>query len=208
MSETPPRLTKFQWFCSILSLSLLLVFPGCNSGTGSKEILKTVDTSQQESLTNRIPPRVGARPKTSEAPPNTRLAHQQLSQNAPPALQEMLLSKVSALPGVRIGPSLISVPGARAFFLEDLYALGPPEAFIVQNEFAHLHPPQDGSLHLILPKEVQHVIVEAGWGEPHPRSPRTSMIYGPRNEEELEWVWEIFMVSFRFANGSLEIESH
>ena len=59
-----------------------------------------------------LPVRSGPAPEVSWEIPQ-----QQLSQNAPAEVQEALFERVGALPGVDGGPSLISVPGARAFRL-------------------------------------------------------------------------------------------
>ncbi|MDT7883899.1 MAG: DUF5519 family protein [Thermoflexus sp.] len=149
-----------------------------------------------------LPARTGERPLTRRSMP-----HQQLTQNAPRALQEALFERAQALPGVRVAPSRISVPGARAFYLDPERARGPAEAFVFGYEFAHLHPPYDGSLHLSLPPELAERVVERGWGEFHPLvaqgvlPPIYVMVYGPRDEAELEVVWRILQASYAFACG-------
>ncbi len=159
-------------------------------------------------LLEDLPVRAGERPLTRKPMP-----HQQLTQNAPRALQEALRERARALPGIRVAPSRVSVPGARAFLLEPGWARGPAEAFIVEGEFAHLHPPYDGSLHLVLPPALAERVVERGWGEFHPLvaegvlPPIYVMIYGPRDEAELEVVWRIFLASYAFARGELKDES-
>ena len=67
------------------------------------------------------------------------MPYQQLSQNAPPELQGALFARAAALPGVVVGPSNVSVPGARAFHLDEAHAGGAPGAYMVGREFAHLH---------------------------------------------------------------------
>ncbi len=135
------------------------------------------------------------------------MPHQQLTQNAPPELQEALFARGAALPGVRVGRSGVSVPGARAFILDEALAQGPPEAFVVGTEFAHLHPPYDGSLHLSLPAEAAADLETRGWGELHPLAhmgvmpPTALMVFGPRDAEELEVVWTIVQASHAFARG-------
>lgn len=149
-----------------------------------------------------LPRREGPRPHTRAGMP-----HQQLDQNAPPPLQEELFRRAAGLPGVRTGPSRISVPGARAFILEEELAKGPPEAFLVGREFAHLHPPYDGSLHLALPPAAAARVEERGWGELHPLArqgvlpPSFVMVYGPRDDRELETVWAILQASYAYARG-------
>lgn len=151
----------------------------------------------------RIPRRAGDRPKT-----NPTMPHEQKTDNAPVELQEALHDKVAALPGIVTGRSLVSVPGARAYFLDEAHALGPAQAYMAGTEFAHLHPSYDGSLHLALPENLARKVIEASWGEFHPgvdmgiMPPNSLMVYGPRTEEELETVWEIVHASYRFASGS------
>ena len=80
---------------------------------------------------------------------------------------------------------------------------------MVGTEFAHLHPPYDGSLHLMLPEETARSVVALGWGELHPvvrmglLPPTALMIYGPRNASELEAVWLMLLASHAFARGTI-----
>ena len=74
------------------------------------------------------------------------------------------------LPGVSTGDSCVSVPGARAFILDPALAAGPAAAFQCETEFAHLHPPGDGSLHIALPPDLYQAVQAADWGDPHPIS--------------------------------------
>jgi len=103
-----------------------------------------------------MPERAGPRPEVIGPAP-----HAQRSQNAPAALQQELLRRARELPGVREADSGVSVPGARAFVLDEATALGPREAFMVGREFA-LYPPEDGSLHLTLPAPVADAAYAAG----------------------------------------------
>jgi hypothetical protein len=111
------------------------------------------------------------------------------------------------LEGVREEPSGISVPGARAAVLEDGLAGGPAEAFLIGREFAHLHPPLDGSLHAMLPLDWVDATVRAGWTEPHPLAamghapPTAVMIYAPRDEQELAVVESLLGLSYSYARG-------
>ena len=143
-----------------------------------------------------VPERQGPRPVTDR-----RLPHSQISQTSPLDLQEELCNRVSALPGITIDRSLVSVPDARAFHLDAALATGPVEAFQARTEFGHLHPAHDGSLHLTLPPDVAKLAQENGWTEPHPVGPGVFMVYGPRNQEELELVWDLVQISYRWARG-------
>ena len=127
--------------------------------------------------------------------------HAQRSQNAPAALQEELARRALELPGVSEADSQVSVPGARAFVLDEASARGPREAFQAGHEFAHIHPSEDGSLHMTLPDHVAEAAYAAGWGEPHPIS-GTPLIFGPRDEAELEIVWGLLRNSYEYASTS------
>lgn len=135
------------------------------------------------------------------------MPHTQTTQNAPPAMQEALLARVAALADVRVAPSHVSVPGARGFHLDPAAARGPPEAFQRHTEFAHLHPPRDGSLHARLPADLAREAIDAGWAEPHPLAAQgilpegMVMLYGPRDPEELETVFRLVEASWRYARG-------
>lgn len=121
------------------------------------------------------------------------------------SLREELARRVFALADVEERLSGISVPGARALCLEQSAKVGPREAFMVDREFAHLHPAPDMSLHLTLPEyDVGHAI-ERGWAELHPVArdgmipPTAVMVFAPRDEDELEVVSSIIEASHSFA---------
>lgn len=152
-----------------------------------------------------LPRRSGTRPTTGPAIP-----HQQLSQIAPIQLQEELWRRMVGLEHVRTGPSGISLPDTRALHLDPQVAAGPPTAYAPvpgSTEFAHLHGPADGSLHACLSEEDAAAAIEAGWAELHPSArqgiapPTTVMLYGPRDEAELETVWTLVQASYAFARG-------
>ena len=145
--------------------------------------------------------RAGPRPSTTPTNPHT-----QLTQNAPVELQERVFAFAGSLAGVEAGPSLISVPGARAFHLPSSER-GPREAFLVGREFAHLHPASDGSLHMALPPDVVDRVIENGWAERHPLAGQRGlpdnivMVYGPRDDDELAVVEDLVRASHAFASG-------
>lgn len=149
-----------------------------------------------------LPQRAGEAPQTNPAMP-----HQQLSQNASADLQEKLFERIAGLDGIVVGPSQVSVPGARAFHLDPAHAGGSREAFMVGTEFAHLHPAYDGSLHLVLPEALAREVIAKGWGEFHPlvaqgRMPPTNiMVYGPRDEAELDAVLKIVRAAYANATA-------
>jgi hypothetical protein len=80
---------------------------------------------------------------------------------------------------------------------------------MVGNEFAHVHPAYDGSMHLMLPIECTRELFAKGWGEPHPMAatgmiPATAvMVFAPRDVPEIETALKILATSYDFACGKL-----
>jgi phospholipase/carboxylesterase len=71
-------------------------------------------------------------------------------------------------------------------------------------EFAHLHPPHDGSLHLALPPALARDVVAHGWGVAHPLAglrvtPGMVMVFGPRDEAEVDVVAAVVTTSHAWA---------
>ena len=149
-----------------------------------------------------LPQRSGEKPKTSSTNP-----HQQLDQNPPADIYASLKERAFALPDIERRPSELSVPGAEALWLDEEKKKPSEKAFMIGNEFAHVHPAYDGSMHMALNDEDVPEVLDKGWGEFHPNvlrgmSPRnTVMIYGPRDEAELDVIMEILSASYRFARG-------
>jgi phospholipase/carboxylesterase len=143
--------------------------------------------------------RAGPRPRTTSTNPHT-----QLDQNAPADMQEKLFEIGQSLAGVRVGRSLVSVPGARAFHLSGC-THQRDDAFMIECEFAHLHPPHDGSLHMTLPPDLVESVIANGWAERHPLAGKFGlpdnivMIYGPRDDDELMVVADLLHASHRWA---------
>jgi luciferase-like monooxygenase len=148
-----------------------------------------------------LPRRAGPPPQTTPTNPHTQLDQQPDD----PGVVEELARRVFALPGVVEQPSGISVPGARALTLAAEEPVGPPEAFLVEREFAHLHPAPDHSLHAMLPLDIAAEAIDAGWAEIHPAArmgvipPTAVMLYAPRDEAEAEVVERLVQASHAFA---------
>jgi hypothetical protein len=151
----------------------------------------------------QLPTRREPRPRTTPTNPHTQLDQQPEDRR----LRDELARRLFALEGVEERPSAISVPGARALWLAEDVEAGPPEAFLVGREFAHLHPHPDESLHAMLPPALAAEAESAGWAEPHPVArlgliPETAvMIYAPRDEAELDVVERLVRASYEFARG-------
>ena len=106
-----------------------------------------------------LPPRAGERPRTTSTNP-----HQQQNQNPTLDVDELVLGRAFDLPHVERRPSAVSVPGAQALRLSEQIAAGRPEAFLIGREFAHVHPPYDGSMHMMLPPDAVAVLLRKGGG--------------------------------------------
>lgn len=152
-----------------------------------------------------LPRRRGSPPNTTPTNPHTQLDQQPAGQS----MRDELAARVFSLPDVEERPTMISVPGARALWLRDGVQPGPPDAFMIEREFAHLHPGQDQSLHATLPTDLAQEAIDMGWAELHPVArrglipPTTVMLYAPRTQDELEVVYSLVLASYRFAGGRL-----
>jgi phospholipase/carboxylesterase len=77
-------------------------------------------------------------------------------------------------------------------------------------EFAHLHPGHDGSLHIALPVGLAADAIRHGWAVAHPLAgirltPGMVLVYGPRDERELDIVTAIVSTSHAWATGELTL---
>ncbi|KIC07698.1 hypothetical protein RA19_23255 [Leisingera sp. ANG-M1] len=155
-----------------------------------------------------LPQRAGPKPQTTHG-----LPHAQVTQHGPDHIVDRMRDWAFALPGVEEHHSLVSVPGARALVMHD-NATCNHEAFMAGREFAHIHPhPDNGSLHVQLPKDEALEVVEKGWGEHHTlvlkglRSIGLVMVFSPRDEAGLETVKTIIRRSYEYATGTSPAEA-
>jgi len=127
-----------------------------------------------------------------------------------PETMEELIERALEIPHVRSKQSRMASPRTHALYLADEFAAGPPEAFIDDHEFCHLHALPEGNLHLTLPSGVREHVIQKAWGEVHPSAAAgllgstLIMVYAPRNEDELAAVLAIVQASYRFARGTPE----
>lgn len=108
--------------------------------------------------------------------------------------------------------SLVSLPDSLALYLDGDASIPCARPFIGK-EWAHVHGVTDGSLHLGLSEADASAVIAAGWGERHLLAGKTFgsmnvpaglvMVYGPRNEEEIEIVIEILKASYNWARGDV-----
>ena len=147
----------------------------------------------------RLPVRAGPPPEVTVGIPQ----HQE-TQNAPGELQERLWARLAELPDVTTGPTKVGVEGTRALLLDRGAAAGPDAAYVLPDdgEFAHQHP--DGSLHVVLPDAQAYDALAKGWAVAHPLagvrvSPGMVLVYGPRDEAEVEIVAGVAAAAHHYA---------
>jgi hypothetical protein len=138
------------------------------------------------------------------------LPHLQLDQLPRPEIVEELIRRCLEIPYVRSRQSRMASAASHGLYLPDDSALGPPEAFIDEHEFCHLHPLPEGSIHLTLPQILREEAVRLGWGERHPIATAGILttlvtVYAPRDREELEAVVGFIERSCQFAQGHLPV---
>ena len=92
-------------------------------------------TSALKAGESNLPKRDGNRPQTTNSVP-----HVQIGVSPNPAINEAFLLEVSKLPGVEIRPTVVSLPGAKGFWLNEELTLAHPEVIVGGREFAHIHP--------------------------------------------------------------------
>lgn len=146
-----------------------------------------------------VPARNGPRPPTHKGMP-----HAQIGVTPFPEVNAELFRRAFALPDVTNRPTIISVPGARALWLDESVPLAHPEAIAAGREFAHIHP--DGSLHASLSPERAREAIEAGWAELHPMAQYMGnqgmvMLYTPRTMQELDVIFQLIVDSYAYVTG-------
>ena len=149
-----------------------------------------------------LPNRETPIPETTNGVP-----HVQIGVQAVPELSKELLRRVSELPGVTLGPTRVSLPGAVGFQLNDDHETARPDVIVGGREFAHLHP--DGSLHASLSPELAQEAIQKGWAVAHPWSDQRDgwegfvMIYSPATQDELNVVIQLVEQSYRFVTSGM-----
>lgn len=147
-----------------------------------------------------LPERAGPRPQTTNGVP-----HVQVGVTSIAAVDAELLRRVAALPGVEIRPTVISLPGAKGFWLNESVELAHPEAIVGGREFAHVHP--DGSLHASLSPKRAREAVNAGWAVRHPWADQRAgwegfvMLYTPQSMDEVAVTFQLVVNSYNFVTG-------
>jgi hypothetical protein len=124
-------------------------------------------------------------------------------------LIEQLAAHAFRLDRVVERPTQIAPPGSRALTLDDHDATLDRHAFMIDLEFAHIHNPPIGSMHLTLPKELRDAAMGRGWALRHPLaitgivSPDVVFVFAPRDAAELAAAKLLLEASHAYARGRL-----
>lgn len=146
-----------------------------------------------------LPQRTRPRPQT-----NKNMPHSQIGIEPVPDVQAELFRRAYSLPNVSNRPMVISVPGARAIWLDEDVPLANPESIVRGREFAHIHP--DGSLQVALSPDRAQEAIDKGWAEPHPMAMYMGslgmvMLYTPLDMQELGVIFQLIVDSYNFVTG-------
>jgi len=146
-----------------------------------------------------IPRRNGPRPRTHQGMPHTQIGVQPV-----PELNAELHRRAFSLPGVENRPTIVSIPGARALWLDETVTHVRPGVIVAGREFSHIHP--DGSMHLAVAPERAREAIAVGWAEPHPIASQMGiegmvLVYTPRTIDELEVVWALVIDAYCWVTG-------
>ena len=165
-------------------------------------VVMAVFGAQAVAVAQDLPQRQSPIPATTKGVP-----HVQLGVTPNPAISAELLALVAEIPGIEIRETVISLPGAKGFWINESVTIGRPEVIVGGREFAHMHP--DGSLHASLAPQAARKAVERGWATPHPWANRRPgwegfvMIYTPGTKQELDVVIDLVKGAYQFVtNGS------
>lgn len=148
----------------------------------------------------KYPTREGPRPETTLGVP-----HIQIGAIVKPNLYTELLQRTAKLPHLEIRDTIISLPGAKGFWILEDLTLKRPDVIVGGREFAHIHP--DGSLHASLDPKDARAAIDAGWAVAHPWSNRQAgwegfvMIYTPTNQLEVDIIFHIITDAYEYVTG-------
>jgi Family of unknown function (DUF5519) len=152
-----------------------------------------------------LPERAGPPPRMTPANPQEQL--EQFPQDW--TVIEQLAAYAFELADVKEAPTQIAPPGSRALTLEPEHATHEREAFMVDLEFAHIHNPPIGSIHLTMPPALREAAASKGWVLRHPLavrgivSPDVVFAFAPRDTSELPAAQLLLRAAHAYATGAL-----
>lgn len=152
-----------------------------------------------------LPERAGQPPRMTPANPQEQM--EQFPEDW--SVIDQLATYAFKLAAVKEAPTQIAPPGSRALTLEPLHATLEREAFMVDLEFAHIHNPPIGSMHLTLPPVLREAAASKGWVLRHPLavrgmvSPDVVFAFAPRDAGELAAAQLLLSAAHAYATGAL-----
>ena len=156
---------------------------------------------------SKLPERIGEMPRMTVGNPQEQL--EQFPQSW--SLVEELHAFAFSLDQVVEAPTRIAPPGSRALTLGQHDAVRNRDAFLIDNEFAHIHNPPIGSMHLTLPRPLRELAMARRWVLPHPLAgkhgftPDNVFAFAPRNESEVEVAKLLLSASHAYALGRMSM---
>lgn len=184
---------KNLWILIVAISSLGIIITPCQSSQLSTD-------SPAPNVTTTLAKRSGPLTETSGTVPHVQIGVRPIT-----AINDELLRRAFALPGVENRPTIVSLPGALGMWLSNGIPLAHPEVIIAGREFAHIHP--DGSLHAPLPFERALEVAAKGWGERHPWADKREgwdglvIIFTPQSMSELDIVFQLIIESYNHVTG-------
>jgi hypothetical protein len=157
----------------------------------------------------QLPERDGQPPRMTPSNPQEQL--EQFPQDW--RVIEQLADFAFELADVKEAPTQIAPPGSRALTLALTDATNEREAFMVDFEFAHIHNPPIGSMHLTLPPVLREAAAAKGWVLRHPLavrgivSPDVVFAFAPRTQSELPAAKLLLQAAHAYATGRLGARS-
>ncbi|WP_300454914.1 luciferase family protein [Accumulibacter sp.] len=121
---------------------------------------------------------------------------------------EELIAFAFSLEGVIEQETRIAPAGARALTLP-MPSPADRRAFLVDREFAHVHNPPIGSMHMTLPEPFRTAAIDKAWALRHPfaivnpQALDAVFVFAPRDRAELAWAKLLLGISHANARGML-----
>jgi hypothetical protein len=146
-----------------------------------------------------LPRRKGTKPRTFRGP-----LHIQCNGHGDPKYLNQLVDEVLRWPHIESTSSVLDRRKTVSIRLKDVATATDPSAFLIGREFARVLF-EAPTIYLALPFEAAHWAMFRGWTEPHYLRSyglmrvSASVVYTPRDEEELEVCYSLFSESYRFA---------
>lgn len=205
---------KMKLLTSILALTLWSACSSDDSPTSATGVeLQPLAADRLLNELAQTPSRTGDLPERTFGVP-----HLQLTQGGPVDLADRLVAAIDQLDSVSIGVTQLQRDGGmlyndRSWNLQAGASAGPDRERFEGGSIGQTHHPNNNSMHVFLPRSVSRgMMQEGGWGEIHPFNAMNGlgtehvdyvMLWGPRNERELQVVWLLVQTAYAQARDQL-----